>query len=102
MKIVIHPFLAGLEGYADAMNRLDFAKACTLAVAALIVSLLPHRRWALRWLSIGFALVSIWIVIHLSLPSVNYPPWQPAWVMMWPVLVSLLALALSLKTLMKK
>jgi hypothetical protein len=84
------------------MNRLDFAKAGTLAVAALIVFLLPHRWRALRWVSIGFALVSMSIVVHLSISSVNYPPWQPAWLMMWPVLVSLVAIALSLRTLLKK
>lgn len=102
MNIVIHPLFAGLEGYGEVLNRLDFAKACALAVAALIVFLLPRRWRALRWVSIGLALVSMSIVVHLSLPSVNSPPWQPAWVMMCPVLVSLAAIALSLKTLLKK
>ena len=58
MNIVIHPLFAGLEGYGEGLNRLDFAKACALAVAALIVFLLPRRWRALRWVSIGLALVT--------------------------------------------
>lgn len=102
MNIISHPLLAGAEGYGEAMNRLHFGIACIVAIIALLLSLLPERWRALRWVSLGFALIGISLAVYLSLPSVNSPLWQPVWVMMLPVLVSLVAIALSSRTLIKK
>ena len=100
MNIVLHPFLAGLEGYCEAMNRLDFAKACGAAGFALLLTFLPKRWRANRVAGVGFALASIYWVIQLV--RLNDPQWQPAWVLMWPVLVSLAAIGLSLRTLLRR
>ena len=101
MSIVIYPFFADAAGYGEAMNRLDFGMASLLALSALLLCFLPRRWRALRWANISCALVTISLVVYLSLPSVNDPPWQPAWVRALPVLVALVAIALSLRTLIK-
>ena len=100
MNIVLHPFLAGLEGYSEAMNRLDFAKACGAAGFALLLAFLPKRWRVNRVMGIGFALASIYWVMQLV--RLNDPQWQPVWVLMWPVLVSLAAIGLSLRTLLHR
>lgn len=102
MNIVISPLFADAAGYGEAMNRLHFGMACLWAVAALLLSFLPQRWSILRWVSIGCALVSISFVVYLSLPSVSDPPWQPVWVMVLPVLVALVAIGFSLRTLIRK
>jgi hypothetical protein len=99
MDTMLHPVLADLVGYAEAMNGLHFFYACALAVVALAACLLPRRWKVFRWTSIGLALASVSIVVHLELPSVNDPPWRPVWVMMWPVLASVAATVWSLRLL---
>jgi peptidoglycan/LPS O-acetylase OafA/YrhL len=101
MKIVVPPLLAEAAGFADAMNRLQFGMACLFALSALLLSFLPQRWRVLRWASISCALVSISLVVYLSIPSVNDPPYQPTSVRALPVLMALLAIALSLRTLIK-
>ena len=100
MNSVLHPFFAGLEGYCEAMNRLDFAKACGAAGFALLLTFLPKRWRANRVAGIGLALASIYWVIQLV--RHNDPQWQPAWVLMWPVLASLGAIGLSLRKLLHR
>jgi hypothetical protein len=102
MNIVISPFFADAAGYGEAMNHLHFGMACLLAVAALLLSFLPRRWSALRWVSIGCALASTSFIVYLSLPSVNDPPWRPVWVMVSPVMVALVAIGFSLRTLIRK
>ncbi len=102
MSTLIHPFLADAVGYGDAMNWRDFLLACALAAVALAACLLPRRWTFFRWTTIGLAVASVSMIVYLELPSVNHPPWQPVWVMIWPVLFSLAAAVWSLRLLRRR
>ncbi len=96
MRVGFYPLLADTFAAAEYLNRLQFTIACALALLALILAVLPRRLRGVRWTGIGFALVSIFLVIELA--RINHPQWQPAVVLLAPVAFSLFALWLSWRT----
>ena len=95
MNVGSHPLLADIGAFAENMNRLQFTVACVLALLALLLAVLPRKLKSLRWTSIGCALVSVGLVVELT--RINHPQWQPAAVLLAPVVFSLSALWLSWK-----
>jgi hypothetical protein len=100
MNIFLSPLVADIYAYGEAMNRLYFIGACGLAVVAILLAFLPRLHRVTRWMSIGFALACISTVVFVSTP--NNLPAQPVWVMALPVLVALVSIGLSLRTLIRK
>jgi hypothetical protein len=89
MNIFPVPLLAEAAGFADAMNKLYFIAACGLALVAMLFAFLPHLHRVARWMSIGFALAGIYLVIQLV--RLNSPlPWSPV-ILFSPVALSLAA-----------
>jgi hypothetical protein len=58
---------------------------------------LEHRGlWSLGIgvaIAVTYCVASVAVVVYLLLASVNSTPWQPVWVMIWPVAASLAAIA---------
>lgn len=94
MNTIVHPFLAdGGEGYLAASAQIELLKAYVAAGVALILALLPRWRHGTRWLCLGFALVSVYLVVDSY--RGNQPlPWNPA-VLFLPVAISLAGVFLS-------
>ena len=94
MNIIVHPFLAdGGEGYLAAMAQIELVKAYAAAGVALILACLPWWRQGTRWLCLGFALASAYLVVDFY--RGNQPlPWNPA-ILFFPPAMSLAGVFLS-------
>jgi len=83
---VIHPFLAGAEGYGAAMAQFQLLQAYAAATLSLVLAILPWGRLVTRWFCLGFALVCIYLIEE------SYRLNQP---LPWSIVVLLLPLAIS-------
>ena len=96
MNIIVHPFFVdGGEGYLAAMAQIQLMEAYGAAGAALIWGFLPWWRQGAKWVCLGFALISAYLVMDSY--RGNQPlPWNPV-VLFFPLTISLTGLLLSWK-----
>ncbi len=94
MNTIVHPFLAdGGEGYLAAMAQIELMKAYVAAGIVIMLAFLPWWRRGTRWLCLGFASVSSYLVID-SYRDNDPLPWTLA-VLFFPLAMPLTGVILS-------